>query len=349
MSAPGANPPRYVRIPGRGYARGTLFLRLARLYAGDDHLLLVENSGFSEDYRRFAYRDVQALVVVRSNRFWGWLLALSLPTLAFGLPSAFSWEGFGAAAGWVATLLFAIPLLVHVLRGPTCRATLFTAVQRVELGSLGRVRAVARAFPEIRRRVEAAQGAAAPDLDAAVLFSERLGATAAPEYAPGSARAAVTPGARGAETPAADRTPPASRFHVLLFAWLLVEGVTCALVSEIAGRVPTALAATLVLASCAFVVAAFSEQRKATPGPLRAATWLAAAAVGGRPIWGLASWYVDLFSASVRQGVPPTLDLVPVTPVTIGLSLAAGVLGLVAFEATRERPARDVPPLAGGE
>jgi hypothetical protein len=45
----------YHRLPGRGRKRGGFLLTVARirarLWAGKDHLLLVYNSGYTEDYR----------------------------------------------------------------------------------------------------------------------------------------------------------------------------------------------------------------------------------------------------------------------------------------------------------
>ena len=62
MTAPGAVP--YRRLPGRGRTP----LGSHSLWIGEDHLLLVELRGFTETYRRFYFRDVQAIILRRTDR-----------------------------------------------------------------------------------------------------------------------------------------------------------------------------------------------------------------------------------------------------------------------------------------
>src|SRR5437016_13358775 len=47
----------YRRLPGK--QRG--WIRKSSLWEGEDHLLLVRGTRFAEDYRRFYYRDIQAI------------------------------------------------------------------------------------------------------------------------------------------------------------------------------------------------------------------------------------------------------------------------------------------------
>src|SRR5580658_7114351 len=80
----------YRKLPGK--RRG--FLNVSSVWAGPDHLLLVRGSRFREEYKRFYYRDVQAIAVARGPRFHlstrsGLLAALIVPTLVVLSMSAF--------------------------------------------------------------------------------------------------------------------------------------------------------------------------------------------------------------------------------------------------------------------
>src|SRR5580704_15159324 len=57
--------PEYRKLPGR--RRG--FIQKSSVWAGPDHLLLVRGSRFRDEYKRFYYRDVQAIAVARAPRF----------------------------------------------------------------------------------------------------------------------------------------------------------------------------------------------------------------------------------------------------------------------------------------
>src|SRR5580693_8033557 len=62
------------------------FFNVSTVWAGPDHLLLVRGSRFREEYKRFYYRDVQAIAVARAPRFHvstrlGLLFAFIVPTL----------------------------------------------------------------------------------------------------------------------------------------------------------------------------------------------------------------------------------------------------------------------------
>src|SRR5215213_3666418 len=63
----------YKRIGGRG-ARKRQFFTRNTLWIGSDHLLQVENTGYTEEYKRFYFRDNQSITVQKDNRFLIWCL-----------------------------------------------------------------------------------------------------------------------------------------------------------------------------------------------------------------------------------------------------------------------------------
>lgn len=138
------------------------WMRRNRLYLAHDHLLLVRFDGFTEEYRRFHLRDIQGFVVRRTNRR-AWLnLILSLLALLLLLPLLIPDTAFEAQI--IFGVLAAIPgagVLVNALSGPTCRTSIRTAVQTLDLPALTRVRDYDRVLARIAPRILTAQAALA--------------------------------------------------------------------------------------------------------------------------------------------------------------------------------------------
>lgn len=147
----------YRRLPGSG---GGNFSR-HRLWLGDDHVLSVGSSLIGERYRRFYFRDIQALVW-RATADW-WVRA-SL-WFAFASPCAFgvaNTTGAGRVSFAAAAALFIVLAVVEVARGKTCACFVKTAVQFERLPSLNRERALRRMLAQLRPRIVEAQAGAAP-------------------------------------------------------------------------------------------------------------------------------------------------------------------------------------------
>jgi hypothetical protein len=136
------------------------------LWEGKDHLLLIDTNGYTENYRRFYFRDIQTISVSQTNGravwngIWGALTgvtaALWLPHFA-GLRTAPQlWEVL-AASGTL--LFFALPLLINNLLGSTCVCLIQTAVQHEELAPLRRARAANRIIQHLLPTITAAQPA----------------------------------------------------------------------------------------------------------------------------------------------------------------------------------------------
>lgn len=154
----------YRRLPGRGRrttGRGFLDLTMPKssVWTGDDHLLVVDDAGYFERYRRFYFRDVQAILVRRTR---GWAVGL----VVFGLLSALPIAGSLVTESWasyslgVVGALLTLVFLVHASRGPTCRVTLKTAVHVEEIAAWKRLRAARKGIALLRPHLLAAQAAA---------------------------------------------------------------------------------------------------------------------------------------------------------------------------------------------
>lgn len=128
------------------------------LWLGADHLLFVDSNGYTESYKRFYFRDIQAFVVQKNQT--ATIINIVL-TILFVLvaASALSVQLAGlkyflfSLAGGIAFIM-----LINLLRGQTCRCFLRTAVQIEQLPPLNRVRRAQKIFARIRPIIVAAQG-----------------------------------------------------------------------------------------------------------------------------------------------------------------------------------------------
>jgi hypothetical protein len=149
----------YRRLPGNS---PRLSFHRSSLWQGEDHLLLVKKRGYAEEYKRFYYRDIQAIIFTRTNReiLNSAILAIFavFPILLFLAGLVRHWSkaaliSWGAIAGFLFLLL-----VVNRLQGPTCRAEIQTAVQIEMVTSLARVSAARKTMALILPVIEAAQG-----------------------------------------------------------------------------------------------------------------------------------------------------------------------------------------------
>src|SRR5271154_3538930 len=117
----------YHPIPGLGTGRGSLNLAVrSRIYQGPDHLLIVQSTGYTEEYRRIFYRDIR-YVDIRKNSHMLWQAIISGTFLAFFLLLYFLQVPLVAVG--VLSTPFLIWLVVNLLSGPTCDCYVSTSVQ----------------------------------------------------------------------------------------------------------------------------------------------------------------------------------------------------------------------------
>ncbi len=147
---------KYKRLPGG--RRG--FFRSASLWLGDDHLLAITGWRFKEEYNRYYYRDIQAVVVARTRRW-----AVTLPWVGTVLVLAICWlvgtaRSIARLTDVSLDLLVAVALawLLVALKG-SVKCRIQTAVSREELPSILRFWTAGRALRILSARVAQVQGA----------------------------------------------------------------------------------------------------------------------------------------------------------------------------------------------
>ncbi len=239
--------PAYKRLPGRAFG----LLGRSSLWHGPDHVLQVQVRGYSEVYRRFYFRDIQALVLRRtqSARIVSVVL-IALCLLLFGAAA------LAAAPGWIFwTTLgapFALWLLVHALRGPSCVCHVRTVVEASELLPLRRVRPATRSLDRIRQLVEATQGAV----------------TAENIQQPGGGAPAPTLGGPALDAPPAQLAPPPLpgtnplRRHQALAVLMLADCVVSTFQVATPGQLVDVLGLLLGIAEFPLAIFALVEGRR---------------------------------------------------------------------------------------
>lgn len=130
-----------------------------QLWLASDHLLLLSNSRLSEQYKRFSFSDIQAIVVTQLPS----QLVLQIAMIA----AALAWMGLWFAvdsrfARWAIEISGALALLwpiVDLARGPRCRCFLRTRVSGELLAPVNRMKTADKFLALLRPVIESAQGA----------------------------------------------------------------------------------------------------------------------------------------------------------------------------------------------
>jgi hypothetical protein len=152
------------RVRRKGFFAATA--TRSSLWLGNDHLLSIDSTRFTEEYKRFYFRDIQAITIRITNRrkIWNLVLMLSLLFWLGSLVRMLSELDTGTIVFMGITfLILALPLLLNNILGPTCTAYLRSAVQIEELPSLSRVLRAHNVLDRIRPLIVAAQGQLTPE------------------------------------------------------------------------------------------------------------------------------------------------------------------------------------------
>jgi hypothetical protein len=198
----------YRRLPGK---KKGFFVGYHTLWQGSGHLLQVYSRLGVEDYKRFYFNDIQAIITRKTAA--GKIQNIVLAVLAglFGLLGAISGGGWLIFYASIIGVL-AIILLINLFRGPTCETVLMTAVQTEKLHSLHRIKTTQSVMNQLRSLIEQRQGR----ISAETVYrqSVRLTGRHTPQTLPDG-------------TKLIQREPKheKGKVHLLLFALLIVEGL----------------------------------------------------------------------------------------------------------------------------
>jgi hypothetical protein len=167
----------YIKLtpPRRTSGFAVVTVTRSNLWLGSDHLLCVETEGFNENYRRFYFRDIQAITLRRTQTALVFGVVTGAMTALFaGLTISVN----DMAGKWflgIMGVVCGIPFLLNLFKGPTCQCELRTAVQTEKVPSMNRVRRARRVISRLRPLIAEAQGQISPE-DIAARFRERIAA-----------------------------------------------------------------------------------------------------------------------------------------------------------------------------
>ena len=153
----------YIRLARPRRRSGFLTSTTTRssVWLGKDHLLCVETTGYTETYKRFYFRDIQAITLHRTKAF---LIANSILIplmLLFVVLGIIVDDSVGGIVLWCIAVLPGLPLVVNLVRGPSCLCRVRTAVQEEEIPALANVRKTNAVLARIRPLIAEAQGVVA--------------------------------------------------------------------------------------------------------------------------------------------------------------------------------------------
>ena len=272
----------YKRLSGARH-----WFRISSLFQGREHLLLVQNSGFSEEYKRFYFRDIQAFLLRPSPRLLGWsvvwaLFCLGSLWLAYEVYgwnyTPGSWSRLlspafllGAWSFWFGPVFFLVCLAINLGLGPSCVCHVKTAIQTVEV-PITRFRKARKVMERLQPLIEQAQQN----------LSSAPGFPVTPPSGPVTQDAGVSP---APPTLKPFRAGAHRAFFILIAVASFLEITRFFHLSVTLFLAEAALKSLAALVS----VAALMEQSQTdTPGTLRRITWgafILLAAVYGIGFW----------------------------------------------------------------
>ena len=254
----------YRRLPGKkkGFIVGH-----HTLWKSSDHLLQIYSRMGVEDYKRFYFNDIQAIITRKTDA--GKILNIVLGALMglFGFLTAISgggWLIFNAIIGGLMLVFFA----ANLFKGPTCETHLFTAVQKEKLHSLHRLNTAQPVMNELRLIIEQHQGRIDPD----VVNQQPAGRS--------TRLLRGTTGVASQALPAALKAEK-GKAHLLLFVLLVFDALIIAagfLLTHVALTL-LGTAVTMAMGICV-VIALVKQHESSLKKSLRSMTWAALGYVG---------------------------------------------------------------------
>ena len=135
------------------------WFQFSQLWLADDHLMMLKSRRFTEEYSRYGFKDIEAIVVTEIEpepvrQVLMGLLALSAFVAASLIPDSPWAKGFFSIPAGLALAY----VVADVLRGRKCRCLLRTAVSEHILEPLTRMKEANRVLAVLLPALQSAQG-----------------------------------------------------------------------------------------------------------------------------------------------------------------------------------------------
>jgi ABC-type multidrug transport system fused ATPase/permease subunit len=328
---------KYKRLPGRSPFIIRLFFRCS-LYIGNDHILAIDNKVFSEDYKRFYFSDIQAIITrkTKSGAVWNIVLAFLTACVLPGvlLPNDESLRLFF----WIVCGIILVALLINILRGPTCICHIMTAVQEDKLSSLHRLRTARKTIRTIRRAIEKVQG---------MLSLEEINASHRKDsiHAKASLNTLRRPHGRGRQIRHYNGT-----VHMIAFISLIADGILTSIAFVYHTLLISAASSALgVIYFMCIIIALAKQYASDIPRMVRVTTWaslvfvlisyvlsyiLMITAFMRKPHVVMSQW--DMYRAMLDLSPHDSSFLMAIYEFSAICALVLGVLGLIGLKKHRD-------------
>lgn len=238
------------------------------LWRSSDHLLLVCNNMYTQSYKRFFFSDIQVLFAQVTNRWLHVALGQGFALLFCLICAFFIDEQVTRFVFWGASGLFLIVLVINLVQGPSCKATIVTKVQSHTL-PLVRLNKAKKVFAILRARIEEAQG---------VLDHQELKDVASNSRPDQNTR--QVNGATASRKKTVIDHSYRGIFHLVFFSILLIIGGMNGLQLYARHVGITLIEVVLLITALIYMVLALARQKKSTmPGWLQKNTWCGLAVI----------------------------------------------------------------------
>ena len=274
----------YHKLPGskKGFLIGKY-----TLWQGSDHLLQIFSRVGVEEYKRFYFNDIQAVITRKTAVGTIQNMVIGFLVLIFTLPAIFFDEGWSLFYAVVAAAMLLL-LVVGLIRGPTCKTILMTAVQTEKLHTLHRLKTTSKVMDRLRVHIHQTQG---------TLNREALNKL--PARPPNSQNTSRQILSRSSKVTAHHNEN--GRAHLGLFILLLLDGAIVSLGFFFTHVSLTIIGSITILCMGIFVIVALVKQQNSNiGGSLKAITW---ASLGFICINFVAGYIVSIVFAMQNPGV----------------------------------------------
>jgi hypothetical protein len=274
----------YLKI--RGTKKGFLIGKYT-LWQGGDHLLQIYSRVGVEDYKRFYFNDIQAIITRKTIAGKIQNIVLGLLLLLFTIPAVLNdggWSVFWAALAGVLLIV----MLVNLFRGPTSETKLLTAVQTEKLHSLHRLKNAINVMDRLRSIIQNVQGRLSRE-DRGKIPVRRVNHNGVKESSQQADNSKMVP------------RHEKGKFHLVLFGLLVLYGGLTSSGFLFNHVVVTFLSAIAGICMGIFVIIALVKQHNTDmSNALRAITW---ASLGFVSITFIAGYGVSMVFAFKNPGL----------------------------------------------
>jgi len=274
----------YHKLPGskKGFLIGKY-----TLWQGSDHLLQIFSRVGVEEYKRFYFNDIQAVITRKTAVGKIQNIVMGCLVLIFILPAIALDGGWSLFYGIIPAAMLLL-LLVGLFKGPTCETKLMTAVQTEKLHSLHRLKNTFKVMDSLRINIHQTQGALKREALNKIPTRPLKNQNTHRQAPPRSSKITTHRNEKG-------------RAHMGLFLLLLIDGVLVSLGFFFTPVILTIISSIASLGMGIFVIVALVRQHDSSmSGSLKAITWVS---LGFICINFVAGYVINIVFAMQNPGV----------------------------------------------